>query len=181
MTDHPVLLDETGLPTRYYLPREDIRTDLLRPSSLETTCPFKGQVSYWSAVVGDEVHESLAWSYETPNSLGRGNCRRPAVLLSRAGRLTIDGELSQARPERSASEPPRQDSGSGRWLHERPAAHGMPDQSLAAQQMDGLPDSQPGYAILLCHRHLGRDRPTDLQLARGDLSDAGSRQSAGRG
>jgi len=46
----------------------------------------------------------------------------------------------------------------------------MPDKSFGTQQMNGLTDSQPGYAMLLCHRHLGRDRPTDLQLARGDLS-----------
>jgi uncharacterized protein (DUF427 family) len=51
-SDRPVLLDETGLPTRYYLPREDVRTELLRPTSSETTCPFKGQASYWSVQVG---------------------------------------------------------------------------------------------------------------------------------
>ncbi len=65
-TDRPVLLDETGLPTRYYLPREDVRTDLLRATDLHTTCPFKGEASYWSAEVGGQVFTDLVWSYETP-------------------------------------------------------------------------------------------------------------------
>ena len=52
---------ETGLPTRFYLPREDVRAEL-RPSSTRTYCPYKGQASYWSA--GD--HEDLAWCYERP-------------------------------------------------------------------------------------------------------------------
>ena len=65
-SDRPVLLDETGLPTRYYLPPEDVRTELFRPTTSETTCPFKGQASYWSVVVGDEVHHDLVWSYGTP-------------------------------------------------------------------------------------------------------------------
>jgi uncharacterized protein (DUF427 family) len=65
-SDRPVLLDETGLPTRYYLPREDVRTDLLRPTSTHTTCPFKGEASYWTAEVGGEVYEDLVWSYESP-------------------------------------------------------------------------------------------------------------------
>src|ERR1700692_3487690 len=65
-TDRPVLLDETGLPTRYYLPREDVRTDLLHATDLHTTCPFKGEASYWSAEVGGQVYNDLVWSYETP-------------------------------------------------------------------------------------------------------------------
>ena len=65
-SDRAMRLDETGLPARYYLPREDVRTDLLRPTNRKTTCPFKGQASYWSAQVGDELHENLVWSYETP-------------------------------------------------------------------------------------------------------------------
>ena len=87
-----MLVFETGLPTRYYVSRDDIRTDLLRPSSLETTCPFKGQASYWSVVVGDEVHENLAWSYETPIPAAEGItgllCFYPGQV-----ELTIDGEL----------------------------------------------------------------------------------------
>lgn len=65
-SDRPVLLDETGLPTRYYLPREDVRTELLKPTDTVTTCPFKGQASYWSAQVGGETHQDVAWSYEDP-------------------------------------------------------------------------------------------------------------------
>jgi uncharacterized protein (DUF427 family) len=62
----PVLLDETGLPTRYYLPREDVRTELLVPSTRTTRCPFKGEASYWSVDVAGKVYEDAAWSYEHP-------------------------------------------------------------------------------------------------------------------
>lgn len=65
-SNRPVLLDETGLPTRYYLRREDVRMDLLRRTAQTTTCPFKGQASYWTLEVGDQVYENVAWSYEDP-------------------------------------------------------------------------------------------------------------------
>jgi uncharacterized protein (DUF427 family) len=65
-SDRALRLDETGLPARYYIPREDVRTELLRPTASKTTCPFKGQASYWSAQVGDEIYKDLVWSYETP-------------------------------------------------------------------------------------------------------------------
>ncbi|HEY3732624.1 MAG TPA: DUF427 domain-containing protein [Streptosporangiaceae bacterium] len=71
-TDRPVLLDETGLPTRFYLHPEDVRTDLLRPTSTATTCPFKGDASYWSAEVGGEVHEDVVWSYQSPIPAAEG-------------------------------------------------------------------------------------------------------------
>ena len=61
-----VLLEETGLPARYYLPREDVRTDLLQPTATQSTCPYKGQAAYWSAEVGGQVFTDLVWSYETP-------------------------------------------------------------------------------------------------------------------
>jgi uncharacterized protein (DUF427 family) len=61
-----VVLQETGLPDRYYLPADDVRTELLRPTSSRTTCPFKGEASYWSAEVGGAVHEDVVWSYPDP-------------------------------------------------------------------------------------------------------------------
>lgn len=67
-TSRAIALDETGLPTRYYLPREDVRMDLLRPTTFHTTCPFKGEASYWSVEVDGEMRDGVAWSYETPKS-----------------------------------------------------------------------------------------------------------------
>jgi len=72
VSDRPVLLEETGLPTRYYLPREDVRTDLLRPTDTHTTCPFKGEASYWSVDVDGKVFEDVAWSYEQPIAQAEG-------------------------------------------------------------------------------------------------------------
>jgi len=58
-SDRAMRLDETGLPARYYIPREDVRTELLRPARRKTTCPLKGRASYWSAQVGDELYKDL--------------------------------------------------------------------------------------------------------------------------
>ena len=62
----PRLVFETGLPTRYYLPPEDVRMDLLIPSETRTLCAYKGEASYWSADAGGEVREDVAWGYPDP-------------------------------------------------------------------------------------------------------------------
>jgi uncharacterized protein (DUF427 family) len=62
----PVVLEETGLPRRYYLPREDVRMDLLRPTSFHTTCPFKGEASYLTLELDGTSHDGIVWTYEAP-------------------------------------------------------------------------------------------------------------------
>jgi uncharacterized protein (DUF427 family) len=63
----PRILFETGLRPRLYLPMTDVRTELLRPSKLETHCPYKGMATYWDVVLPDgTVHEGLVWTYRTP-------------------------------------------------------------------------------------------------------------------
>jgi uncharacterized protein (DUF427 family) len=62
----PRLLFETGLTTRYYLPLTDVRMDLLRSSSSESHCPYKGVASYWSLETRDTVKPDIAWIYRTP-------------------------------------------------------------------------------------------------------------------
>jgi uncharacterized protein (DUF427 family) len=64
-SSRPMLLFETMLPVRYYLPREDLRAEL-SPSSTQTYCAYKGQASYWSATVGDRVIPDIAWTYQQP-------------------------------------------------------------------------------------------------------------------
>ena len=63
----PVLLFETGLPTRYYLNRTDVDFSRLVPSDTVTACPYKGTTSgYWSAQIEGRVHPDIAWSYDFP-------------------------------------------------------------------------------------------------------------------
>jgi uncharacterized protein (DUF427 family) len=66
----PVLVFETGLPTRYYLPPSDLRYEHLhRSSETETACPYKGTTSYYlSATVDGTVHEDVAWCYSFPTA-----------------------------------------------------------------------------------------------------------------
>ncbi len=65
-TRRPRLLFETGLPTRYYLPKEDVRMELLAPTEKHTRCPYKGLASYYSVTVGDKVYQDLVWCYPYP-------------------------------------------------------------------------------------------------------------------
>jgi len=66
-TSSPVLVFETGLPTRYYVPRIDLRFEHLVPTDTVTECPYKGRTSsYWSVRAGGTTHDDLAWSYDFP-------------------------------------------------------------------------------------------------------------------
>jgi uncharacterized protein (DUF427 family) len=62
-SDRAMELDETGLPTRYYLPPEDVRTEVLTPSATTSHCPFKGDATYLSAPGVDDAF----WIYEAPS------------------------------------------------------------------------------------------------------------------
>lgn len=59
---------ETSHPPTYYLPPEDVRTELLRPSSASSVCEWKGPASYWSFEAGERRIPELAWSYERPTA-----------------------------------------------------------------------------------------------------------------
>ena len=59
-------LFETRLPTRYYIPPDDVRMDLLIPSDKTTACPYKGRARYYSVKIGDKRFEDLVWRYPEP-------------------------------------------------------------------------------------------------------------------
>ncbi len=62
-SERALALEETGLPTRYYLPAEDVRMELLEASATASHCPFKGDASYYSA----PGVEDAFWVYENPS------------------------------------------------------------------------------------------------------------------
>jgi uncharacterized protein (DUF427 family) len=62
-TTRPRLLFETTLPVRYYIPKLDVRMELLLPSSTVTRCPYKGVASHWSLKDRGSDFEDIAWTY----------------------------------------------------------------------------------------------------------------------
>jgi uncharacterized protein (DUF427 family) len=79
----PVLVFETGLPTRYYFDRTDVHFEHLEPTDTQTACPYKGRTSgYWSVRVGDSGYPDLAWCYDFPT----------AALLPIAGLIAFYNE-----------------------------------------------------------------------------------------
>jgi uncharacterized protein (DUF427 family) len=103
-TRRPSLLFETGLPTRYYIPRADVRMDLLVPSSTVTACPYKGQATYYGVRVGNKLARDVVWTYQFPIP----ECTKIESLLSfyneRVDAIYVDGEL-EAKPDSPWSRP----------------------------------------------------------------------------
>jgi uncharacterized protein (DUF427 family) len=87
-----VFLFETDLPTRYYLPREDVKPGILQPSALTTRCPYKGIAAYDDVVLNDKTWRNLVWSYKTPIP----ECTKLDGLVSffneKVGEIRVDGK-----------------------------------------------------------------------------------------
>jgi uncharacterized protein (DUF427 family) len=73
------LLHETGHLPVYYFPLGDVRQDLLERSDKRTSCPHKGQASYWSLRVGSRTAPDAVWGYEEP--IGPADFLRGHVAL----------------------------------------------------------------------------------------------------
>ena len=95
----PKLLFETSLPTRVYLPREDVRSELLEESATATYCPYKGHASYWSLRAGDGHVEDVAWSYAEPFPEA-DRVRDHLSFLHEDLTVEIDGEPLEYQPHR---------------------------------------------------------------------------------
>jgi uncharacterized protein (DUF427 family) len=101
-THRPRILFETGHPVRYYIPRLDMRFDLLKSSDKHTSCPYKGTAEYWSVAGGGEEQEDIAWSYVFTYE----DCPKIANYLcfyNERVDLYVDGELK----DRPVARPPR--------------------------------------------------------------------------
>ena len=92
----PRILFETGLPPRYYLPKTDVRMDLLTATEHRTACPYKGTAGYWSLHVNGATHDNLVWWYQHP-TLESAKIAGYVCFYNERVDLYVDGEL-QARP-----------------------------------------------------------------------------------
>jgi uncharacterized protein (DUF427 family) len=91
-TRRPRLLFETGLPTRYYIPKQDVHMELLESTEKTTACPYKGKATYWTVRVGNTVAKDIAWSYPFPIP----ECAKIENLIAFFNERTdiyVDGEL----------------------------------------------------------------------------------------
>jgi uncharacterized protein (DUF427 family) len=88
-SSRPVLLFETLLPTRYYLPPQDVRVALV-PSQTRTLCAYKGQASYWSARLDGRSIPDLAWTYQSP-SAEAAQIRDLVAFFTERVDLVLDG------------------------------------------------------------------------------------------
>ncbi len=94
-SSRPTLLFETLLPTRFYLPRDDVRAELV-PSAHRSFCAYKGEASYLSVVVGGRPVPDLVWTYPAPLN-DAAHVRDLVCFFDERVDVVLDG-VPQARP-----------------------------------------------------------------------------------
>jgi uncharacterized protein (DUF427 family) len=86
-------LFETALPVRYYIPKDDVRFDLLELSQMKTACAYKGPTSrYWQTAAADRSVRDIAWSYEDPNPEVATIAGMVAFFNERVDAIYVDGK-----------------------------------------------------------------------------------------
>jgi uncharacterized protein (DUF427 family) len=93
----PVVLFETGLPPRYYLPPEDVDLSRFTRTDLHTRCPYKGEASYWTYTGGAGVPDNVLWFYPAPIAT-IPQIKDLLCFYDEHVDVIVDGEL-QERPE----------------------------------------------------------------------------------
>jgi uncharacterized protein (DUF427 family) len=110
-TDRALMLVETHLPVRYYVPPDDVRMDLLSPAETTSVCAYKGVASYLSTADGSEAGREIAWRYPDPLD-DAARVRDHVCFWAERTDLVVDGEPLErpitpwSRPEEQASADP---------------------------------------------------------------------------
>src|SRR5205823_1420906 len=94
---HPVVLFETGLPTRYYLPAADVRLEAMTPTDNRSHCPYKGDADRYWDVSGRPDARNVAWSYSAPSPAVAAVQDRIAFYNELVD-ITVDS-VAQPRPQ----------------------------------------------------------------------------------
>jgi uncharacterized protein (DUF427 family) len=91
------VLETAGAPV-YYLPREDVRMDRLRPSATSSHCEWKGTASYWSLEAGGRRVPDAAWSYERPSPGFEAIAGHLAFYAARVDEAWVGDERAAPQP-----------------------------------------------------------------------------------
>ncbi len=119
-SERPVLVFETGLPTRYYLPPEDVRMELLEPTDTETICAYKGRASYFAVHVRGRTEPDLAWCYPDPLPDNPHALRGKIAFLAEKLDVSVDSRALE-RPRTQWSDGVRSaPRGGGSGIHQGP-------------------------------------------------------------
>ena len=120
----PRLLFETGLPTRDYLPRTDVRMDLLENSETVTRCPYKGQTEHFAARIDGQLR-----TWPGPIRCPCRKARRSRGLSRSTTRGSTRSSTAPGRTDRrhrSASGRRGRRAGGREWTSQRSTSRGSP-------------------------------------------------------
>jgi uncharacterized protein (DUF427 family) len=98
-TRRPVLLYETGIPVRFYLPPDDVDLTLFDSTDTHTTCPFKGLASYWTyrGETAGQERVDVAWAYEEPIPAAAG-IKGHLSFYDTVARVSVEGDVPEQAP-----------------------------------------------------------------------------------
>ena len=108
-----LVMHETRLPSVYYFPLDDVRTEFLLRNELHTHCPFKGNASYWSLKVGDRTAENAVWAYEDPYDEAAGIDKYVAFDWNVMDAWFVGEEIAEGQPR---CDEPAKDNPFVKWL-----------------------------------------------------------------
>lgn len=95
-TEAALLLEENRYPPVLYIPRADVRFDLLQENDESTYCPFKGEARYWNIQIADNHSGSAVWGYDTPYDEVGILKDYVAFYADRVDGITVDGSAFTA-------------------------------------------------------------------------------------
>ncbi len=85
-------LFETGLPPRYYIPREDVKAAALLPSDRVTGCPYKGRARHHHLRAGGATVENAVWFYPEPLDEARRIAGYLCFYPGKVDAILVDGK-----------------------------------------------------------------------------------------
>lgn len=91
-TRRAVRVLETSHPPGWYIPAQDVRMDLLRPTDRHTVCEYKGAASYYTISAGGRDRVDAAWTYPQPLPGYEAIARHIAFYPGRVDEAWVDGE-----------------------------------------------------------------------------------------